>query len=120
MPVTRSQLARFGAPVAFLLGVTIAVLLVRAGLNAGAAPPATTALGPATRTATASSHTTSGRSATTTATTTAAAAGYVTVQKGDTFGSIAASAGLSVSAVEALNPGVSSNALQVGQRIRVK
>ena len=119
MPVTRSQLARFGAPVAFLLGVTIAVLLVRAGLNAGAAPPATTALGPATRTATASSHTTSGRSATTTATTTAAAA-YVTVQKGDTFGSIAAAAGASVAEIEALNPGVSSNTLQVGQRIRVK
>jgi LysM repeat protein len=42
------------------------------------------------------------------------------VQTGDTFGAIAARNGTSVSELERLNPGVSSNALQVGQRIRVK
>jgi LysM repeat protein len=42
------------------------------------------------------------------------------VQAGDTFGSIAAKVGLSVEELQALNPGVSSNTLQVGQKLRVK
>jgi len=42
------------------------------------------------------------------------------VQTGETFGSIAARSGTSVAELEGLNPGVSSNSLQVGQRIRVK
>ena len=41
-------------------------------------------------------------------------------QRGDTFGSIAAKVGTTISALETLNPGVSSTALQVGQKIRVK
>jgi LysM repeat protein len=43
-----------------------------------------------------------------------------TVRSGDTFGSIAAKEGISVEALQALNPAVSSNALRVGQRLRVK
>jgi LysM repeat protein len=42
------------------------------------------------------------------------------VQSGDTFGSISAKTGVDVAQLERLNPGVRSNALQVGQRIRVK
>jgi len=42
------------------------------------------------------------------------------VESGDTFGSIAAKEGITVSELQALNPGVSSNALQVGQKLRVK
>ena len=42
------------------------------------------------------------------------------MQTGDTFGSISASTGTSVSDLERLNPGVSSNTLQVGQKLRVK
>ena len=53
-------------------------------------------------------------------TTTAAGAQYYVVQSGDTFGSIAAHYGTTVSAIEALNAGVSPNALSVGQKIRVK
>jgi LysM repeat protein len=45
---------------------------------------------------------------------------FYTVQTGDTFGSIAATVGISVEQLQALNPGVSSNSLQVGQRLRVK
>jgi LysM repeat protein len=45
---------------------------------------------------------------------------FYTVQTGDTFGSISAKTGVPVSRLEELNPGVSSNALQVGQRLRVK
>jgi LysM repeat protein len=42
------------------------------------------------------------------------------VQSGDTFGSVATKVQISVEELQALNPGVSSNSLQVGQRLRVK
>ena len=45
---------------------------------------------------------------------------YYVVQRGDSFSAIAAKARVSVAAIERLNPGVSSTALRVGQRIRVK
>src|SRR2546423_15181117 len=52
-PDRRRELTRFGAPVAFLAAVTIAVLLIKAGLNHGsgsaaptARPPTTTAAAP--------------------------------------------------------------------------
>jgi LysM repeat protein len=91
--------------------VTIAVLLIRSGLDGGgdgattARPPATTA--PAAR-------------PTTRQTKTAVVRRYATVQSGDTFGSIAARTGISVERLAQLNPGVSSNALRVGQKLRVK
>lgn len=102
--------ARYLAPAAFLAGVTIAVLLVHAGLQGGSTKTTTT-LGPVTT------------RATTIARTTPRAAGpkrFYTVQSGDTFGSIASKEGISVEQLQALNPGVSSNALQVGQKLRVK
>jgi LysM repeat protein len=119
--VSRRQLARIAAPAAFLAAVTIAVLLIRSGLQGGhGATPTTQTV----------AHVTTGRAAAprskkptrpaTTAATTTGAAVYYTVQSGDTYGSIAARYGTSVPALEALNPGVSSTALTVGQRIRVK
>jgi LysM repeat protein len=112
--LSRRRLARYAAPVAFLLGVTIAVLLIRSGLGGGGQPPPP--LGPVT-------HPSTARAApTTTGTTTSTTAGaqFYTVRKGDTFGSIAAAEGTTVAQLEQLNPGVSSNALQVGQKLRVK
>ena len=114
------QLSRFGAPVAFLLAVTVAILLVRTALNGAAAGIDTSTLGPVThasRPATqrhAAAHAGAGAGAR------AAVGRHYTVQKGDTFGSIAARFGTSVAALERLNPGVPSTALQVGQRIRVE
>lgn len=105
---------------AFLLGVTIAVLLVRSGLQSKA--PATT--GPVTQPTTApvppKASTVTGARTSNTRTSPATGAQYYTVQSGDTYGSIASSHGIAVADLEALNPGVSSNALQVGQRIRIK
>lgn len=109
----RPGVARYAAPAAFLLGVTIAVLLIRSGLGGGS--PATTTLRPVTHLSTASVPTTTRR-----VSTTASQAQYYTVQTGDTFGSISAKTGTSVAELERLNPGVSTNSLQVGQRIRVK
>jgi LysM repeat protein len=107
----RARFAHYAAPAAFLLGVTIAVLLVRSGLDSGS--PSTTA-GPVTsRPATTATTTRRQR-------TTKTQARFYTVQQGDTFGSIAAKEGMSVELLQQLNPGVSSNSLQVGQRLRVK
>ena len=129
---SRQQLARYVAPAAFLLAVTVLVLLIRAGLGGGgsAAPPATTAQTitrtHTTQTATTLPAVTAIQPVTTTAqtvtagTTSVPGATYYTVQKGDTFGVIATKSNTTVAAIEQLNPGVSSNALQVGQQIRVK
>ena len=108
----RHGAARYAAPAAFLLAVTIAVLLIRAGLenNSGSQ---TTTQGPVT---TRPAPGTTTRPTTTRKT----AARYYTVQTGDTFGTIASKEGISVEQLQQLNPGVSSNALQVGQKLRVK
>jgi LysM repeat protein len=125
----RRSFAHYAAPAAFLLAVTILALLIHSALGGRGISPGrtTTALGPVTRPSTApvpadttrtitSAHT----SATGTTSGSVAGAEYTTVQRGDTFGSIAGRSGTSVSELEGLNPGVSSNSLQVGQRIRVK
>jgi len=124
----RAPLARYTAPAAFLLGVTVAVLLIHSALGGkgGGVQPATT-IGPATQASTArvpprTTTLTFTQPATTTsaAGTAVAGAAYTTVRSGDTFGSIATRNGTTVAALETLNPGVSSTNLQVGQQLRVK
>ena len=111
----RDELARFVAPAVFLLAITIVVLLVRAGLNGGETRSA-----PTVPISTAAATTSS------TQTTPAALAPgkpkkqFYVIQSGDTFGVVAAKLNTTVEALQALNPGVSSNSLTIGQRIRVK
>jgi peptidoglycan DL-endopeptidase LytF len=124
-PAPRRTIAHYGAPVAFLLAVTILAILIHSALGDGSTPERpTTTLGPVTRPSTAKVPTQKTRTITNanTSTTGATVAGaeYATVQTGDTFFSIATRNDTSVAQIEALNPGVSSNSLQVGQRIRVK
>jgi LysM repeat protein len=107
----RPGAARYAAPAAFLLAVTIAVLLIRSGLSGGGTT--TTEQGLTTRQATT-------RAATVTTRKRSNAARYYTVVSGDTFGAIAAKTGITVEQLQRLNPTVSSNALRVGQRLRVK
>jgi LysM repeat protein len=115
---TRAELARFGAPAAFLAGVTVAVLLVRAGLSAPE-EPATTVAPTATRPTTSAEPTT--RPATNRETTAAEPeAEFYTVEAGDTFGTIAEQFGTTVDRLEELNPGVDTTSLRIGQRIRVQ
>jgi hypothetical protein len=109
----RAGAARYLAPAAFLLAVTIAVLLIRAGLRGNESQ--TTTQGPVT-----TAPTTVKPSTTTKVRTRTTRAQFYTVQTGDTFGSIASKTGISVSQLQRLNPNVSSNSLQVGQRLRVK
>ena len=120
-PGRRRELTRYGAPAAFLLAVTIAVLLVKSGLDSGSqestvAIPTTTA-----RTTTSAPTTTislTGSTGTTT-TTTAANGRYYVIQSGDTLGSIATDYSTTVDELLTLNPSVDPSALQPGERIRV-
>jgi LysM repeat protein len=115
----RRELARIAAPVAFLLAVTIAVLLIRSGLHHSTT--ATEAIPPTVPTTTRAAGTTTGsKPKAAPKSKPNPAAEYYTVGSGDTFGSIATKYGTTVQEIETLNPGVSSSALSVGQRVRVK
>jgi LysM repeat protein len=121
-PRTRRELTRYGAPAAFLAAVTIAVLLVKAGLSGGDGSTTTVGASPTTRPTTSSPTTTrlvlTTPTATTT-TTTAQEAEYHVVESGDTLGSIAEKYDTTVEELVRLNPGVDPTALRVGDRIRV-
>jgi LysM repeat protein len=105
----RRALVHYGAPAAFLLLVTIVVLLIKSGLSPGHH-----------RSATEVASTTSTTHATTVSTsTTAAVARYYTIQPGDTLGAIAIRQNTTVAALLQLNPGIDPQALHSGQRIRV-
>ena len=110
----KARLARFAAPAAFLAAATVAILLVRSGLENGDAttPPATTAV--TTAPATTQPGTTGGT------TTNAAGAEFYVIQAGDTLAVIADEHDTTVEQLLVLNPEVDPVALTVGQRIRVK
>lgn len=110
-PDPRRRVAHVAAPVLFLAAVTAAVLLIRSGLESGSAGATSTQAVTQPAATTAAVHRTRPRKG---------AKRFYTVQTGDTFNSISAKAGIPVSELERLNPGVSSNALQVGQKLRVK
>src|ERR1700741_1114564 len=101
-PGCGAELKRCGAPAAFLLAVTIAVLLVRSGLHHRAAPASVT---------------------TTVETTTAAPQThrprYYTLRARETLSDVAVRFNTTVEQLLALNPRVKPTALIVGQRIRV-
>jgi LysM repeat protein len=125
-PHGRQQLTRYGAPAAFLAAVTIAVILIKAGLNGGSGSTTTVGALPTTSTATKSVTTpklvlttqTATLTGTTTETTTPGAEYYV-VQSGDTLGSIAQKYNTTVDELMTLNPGIDPTALHIGQRVRV-
>ncbi len=98
---------RYAAPAAFLLAVTVAVALVRSGLE----------------------HKPSRSSSTTTTrsirpspqvSTTANKRQYWTVRAGDTFGVISTKTGVPVTRIERLNPKVTSTSLFIGEKVRIK
>jgi LysM repeat protein len=126
-PGRRQELTRYGAPAAFLVAVTIAVILIKAGLNDGSGSTTTVGALPTTHTATKTVTTpklvltsaTAPLTGTTTETTTPGAEYYV-VQSGDTLGSIAEKYSTTVDELMTLNPGIDPTALHIGQRVRVK
>jgi peptidoglycan DL-endopeptidase LytE len=105
----RAEVARILAPAAFLLAVTVAVLLVRAGLHGGGAATTTQAPQPqpiATRT-------------TTRPKPKPAARRFYTIQSGDTLETVAAKFGTTTQKLLALNPTIDPHALSIGQKIRI-
>jgi LysM repeat protein len=106
---------RFVAPAAFLLAVTIAVVLIRSGLESGSdnksGIPAVPTSSPK-------------QVATTTTTTTAKpkvpARRFWTVRAGDTFGVISSATGVPVATIEQLNPQASSTSLFIGEKLRLR
>jgi LysM repeat protein len=117
-PERSRELKRYGVPAAFLLAVTIAVLLVKSGLDD--LEPATTAAAPTTTARTTTQQTTTKLVLTTTpATTSVADAQYYVIETGDTLGGIASSYDTTVEELLSLNPDLDPNALQPGTRIRV-
>jgi LysM repeat protein len=126
-PRSRKQLTRYGAPAAFLAAVTIAVILIKAGLDSGSGSTTTVGL-PTTSIATKPTTTTTklvltgpqGTTTTTTTETTTPGAEYYVVESGDTLGSIAEKYSTTVDELMTLNPGIDPTAMHIGQRIRVK
>lgn len=90
-------MARVAAPAAFLLAVTVALLLVRSGLRAGERPAGSSG-----------------------AVVAPAGGQTVSVRAGDTLERIAARHGTSVAELLRLNPGIDPIGLRAGRRIRVK
>ena len=110
----RRAWTHYAAPAAFLLAATIAILLVRAGINHGgttttapvlpSAPRKTVATAPAKRT---TKPTTAGPR-------------FYTVVAGDTFEVISSKTHVPVARIQRLNPNVQSTALYIGEKIRIR
>jgi LysM repeat protein len=103
----RKEAKRYGAPAAFLLAATIAVLLVRSGLRTDAAPVTTA------------------RTTTTVSTPMSTPVPprrrrFYRLRAGETLSDVAIRFDTSVERLLALNPGIEPTNLVVGQRIRIK
>jgi LysM repeat protein len=98
---------RYVAPAAFLLAVTVAVALVRSGLEHSSSQPSTTT-------------TTSRIPPSPQVSTTASNRQYWTVRAGDTFGVISTTTGVPVARIQRLNPKVTSTSLFIGEKVRIK
>jgi LysM repeat protein len=111
---------RYVAPAAFLLAVTIAVVLIRSGVESGGPSGSAGQTVPTIPHKTVASTTTTRTSTTRTTTSSTGAKAFWTVQAGDTFGVISSKTGVAVAAIEQLNPNVSSTSLFIGEKIRYR
>jgi LysM repeat protein len=113
--VNARNAARVAAPAAFLAGITLAVVLVRAGLADNETVTTATTAAETRRATTATA-------ATTRRTTTRAQRRpvFTTVQRGDTLDQIALDHETTVERLLELNPDLDPRQLRVGQRVRVR
>jgi hypothetical protein len=102
---------RYLAPAAFLLAATIAVVLIRSGIESGGGRRGANAGSP-----------TPGRHVVVTTTTTRRSPSkrFWIVRAGDTFAVISSKSGVPVATLVRLNPKVHSTSLFIGERIRLK
>ena len=115
--VPRSH-ARWIAPLCLLLSLLAVVLVFTTSTGNQADDPPTAQTSPAERTRTQQRARTSTRRRARTTASRAGAATYA-IQPGDTLGSIAADNDATVEQLQELNPGVDSQSLTVGQKIRL-
>ena len=111
-PPRRAEVARYLAPAAFLLAVTVAVLLVRAGLEGGGKTTTTTPQARQPQPITTHSTTTRPKPK-------PATRRFYTIQSGDTLETVAAKFGTTTEKLLALNPTIDPHALRIGQKIRI-
>jgi LysM repeat protein len=111
--VPREDWRRYVAPAAFLLAATIAILLIRSGLQSGKSSAPSPAVPTETRGKTVASTTTTNK-------TTKTSARYWTVRAGDTFGVISTKSGVPVATIQQLNPNVKSTSLFIGQKLKLR
>ena len=111
-PPRRAEIARYLAPAAFLLAVTVAILLVRAGLEGGGTTATTT-------TRARQPQPVATRSTTTRPKPKPATRRFYTIQSGDTLETVAAKFGTTTEKLLALNPTIDPHALSIGQKIRI-
>ena len=111
-PRRAGSVARYAAPAGFLLAATVAILLIHSALGGKTVPgpglPVTTTRAPLTTTA-----------ASVPKPRPKPAGRFHVVQSGEGFAAIAVAEHTTVAQIQALNPGVSSNQLHVGQKLRV-
>jgi LysM repeat protein len=99
---------RYAAPAAFLLAVTIAVVLIRSGLESGGGRAGAGSAVPGKHVVA------------TTTTTRRSGKRFWVVRAGDTFAVISAKSGVPVATIAHLNPKVHSTTLFIGERIRLR
>ena len=104
----RREAKRYGAPAAFLLAATVAVLLVRSGLQSDPAPATTGVLTQTLPTQTATTAVPVKRRL------------FYRLRAGETLSDVAIKYDTTVEQLLALNPGIEPTNLIVGQRVRVK
>jgi LysM repeat protein len=112
--VPREDWRRYVAPAAFLLAATVAIVLIRSGLQSGASAPTTSAVVTTSQKTVSTSAT--GRTTTSSSTTPR----FWTVQAGDTFSVISTKSGVPVATIQRLNPNVKSTSLFIGQTLRLR
>jgi LysM repeat protein len=111
--VRRRNWTHYAAPAAFLLAVTIAVLLVRSAMTGSDTTGTGTTLPPPPTRKTVATTTTKKPPKKT-------AQRFYTVVAGDTFVVISSKTGVPVARIAQLNPGADSNALFIGQKLRLR
>jgi hypothetical protein len=118
--VRRDDWRRYAAPAAFLLAVTVAIVLIRSGMHAGGRTAGTTTVPVLPRRHVLTATTERPARTTTSASTSTATQRFWTVQAGDTYEVIATKSGVPVATIERLNPKASSTSLFIGERIRLR
>jgi LysM repeat protein len=111
---------RYLAPAAFLLAATVAVVLIRSGLEAGGKRSQATVSVPTTHRKHIATTTTRTTTRTATTSTTPSGQQFWTVRAGDTYGVISSKSGVPIATLAKLNPKVSSTALFIGEKIRLR